>query len=724
MDFENLKNYEPLVEIRNVLSQKTRLDDYSIFNNLINFYYAQMASNMRASVVTLDRGEIPINFYGISTGKSGLGKTYSNFIMTSEVVNKFRDKFLNQTLPFIVDVYLERLAKKLTNIKNTDYAIELENVQKQYKALGAFLFSFDSGSIEGVKQLRQKLLMGKIGALSFIVDELGSNLVEPKVMDIIKGFLELFDAGLIGDKLLKSSKDSKRNTMFTGSSPANMLLYGTPDKVFDGSTVEKTFKQLLTTGMARRCFFAHSLPNRSLSKETPEEIFNRAIAINKSGVLKKYSMEYEKLASKNNFRKKLKLPKSGSLILIEYEQYCKAKAKSCNSKDDDIKAELTHSYFKVLKLAGAYAFVDNVDTITDDHLLSAIACGIMSSKHFDKYIVTQPKPHQRLLNYLCSLPKDTKCTLADLKRDLPFFPTGVHSRTELLKLAASFGYTNNISLIHEVEDDIDLYSVKMLEPTNINELIVSYSDKISRDYVDALIPFKELPKMLTQTGVHWVNHHLDDGVRTEENCIPGFNMVVLDIDEYVDLETVQLVFSDFKYIIYTTKRHTKAKHRYRIVIPTSHEVELSSDDFVRFMDNIFEWLPFDVDTQTSQRSRKWLSNNGEVYVHDKGNLLDVHLFIPKNSKAIRVNTINAKLENISALERWFIRQVAEGEPRNNTLLRYALVLVDQGRSPKDIMRKVSAMNDKFEVPKSAKNLATTIATTVAKRVALRDAKKE
>ena len=719
MDFNNLQHYKPLIEIREVIAQKTRLEDPAIFNNLINFYMCQMAGNMRAVVVTQDRGTIPINFYGISTATSGAGKTYSNGIMTNEVMKGFRDNFTNSTLPFFSELYLEKLAKSISRRKSTEFDLELETVTKEYKALGAFLFSFDSGSLAGMKQLRQKLLMGKIGALSFIVDELGSNLLDAGVMDIIKGFLELYDMGHIGDKLLKSAKDAKRNMVFTGASPANMLLYGTPDKLYDGGIVEKTFKQLVTTGLARRSFFAHSIANETSNDASPEEVFERAIALESSGVLKRHNSNFTKLSDKSNFKKKIVLPKSGSLILIEYEQYCKAQAAKVNSRDGEIKAELQHSYFKVLKLAAAYTFADNLTQVPDSHIFSAIACGVESSYNFKKYVMTQPKAHQRLLNYLCSLTKGTKSTLADLQRDLPFFPTTIGGRMELFKLAASYGFTNDISLIHEQEDEIDLYSVKVLEPTDLDEIILAYSDKIARDYHNVVVPFSELDKMVTAPDVHWVNHHVEGGVRNEDSCIPGFNVVVLDIDKYVDLETVQLTFSDYEYIIYTTKRHTEKKHRYRIVLPTSHEVELGDNDFVRFMDNLFEWLPFEVDTATSQRSRKWLTNPGDVYTN-RGELLNVHLFIPKNSKAVRINTINSNLQNISALEKWFIRQVADGAPRNCTLIKYALVLVDQGKSPKEIMRKVTALNDEFEIPKSEKNLHSTIAVTVGRRVALRD----
>ena len=121
------------------------------------------------------------------------------------------------------------------------------------------------------------------------------------------------------------------------------------------------------------------------------------------------------------------------------------------------------------------------------------------------------------------------------------------------------------------------------------------------------------------------------GYRNEVNCIPGFNLVVIDVDHGISLTAAQLLLKDYKALFYTTKRHTEESNRFRIVFPTSHVVKLDADDYKKFMNNIYDWLPFEVDRQTNQRSRKWLTHDGDYFYQD-GQLLDVMLFIPETKK--------------------------------------------------------------------------------------------
>jgi hypothetical protein len=97
------------------------------------------------------------------------------------------------------------------------------------------------------------------------------------------------------------------------------------------------------------------------------------------------------------------------------------------------------------------------------------------------------------------------------------------------------------------------------------------SSHITEHYKPFVQPFDKLEKMVTRPGWHWVNHNLKKGYRSEENVIPGFNMVVLDVENSVDIPTAQLLLKDFTFLIHTTKKHTNENHRYRVIMPISHE---------------------------------------------------------------------------------------------------------------------------------------------------------
>lgn len=203
-----------------------------------------------------------------------------------------------------------------------------------------------------------------------------------------------------------------------------------------------------------------------------------------------------------------------------------------------------------------------------------------------------------------------------------------------------------------------------------------------------------------------------NGYRKSENCIPGFNLIVIDVDEGITIPTAQDLLKEYKWLMYTTKRHTETNHRFRIIFPTSHTLKLDENEYKEFMKNIYEWLPFKVDDQTNQRSRKWLSHNGQHW-YNEGELLDVLPFIPKTSK----NDIRKKFINSSAgldnLQRWFLAQMLNGE-RNNHLLRYALLLKDNNYNYTQIRSMIYELNNKLPEPLSEQELNSTVLTTLSK----------
>ena len=84
---------------------------------------------------------------------------------------------------------------------------------------------------------------------------------------------------------------------------------------------------------------------------------------------------------------------------------------------------------------------------------------------------------------------------------------------------------------------------------------------------------------------------------------------MLDVDSGLNIETCKSLLAEYTFLISTTKRHTEANNRYRILLPMTHSIELQPDEYKQFMKNIFEWLPFSSDEQTYDIERKWESFN-------------------------------------------------------------------------------------------------------------------
>ena len=207
--------------------------------------------------------------------------------------------------------------------------------------------------------------------------------------------------------------------------------------------------------------------------------------------------------------------------------------------------------------------------------------------------------------------------------------------------------------------------------------------------------------------------------RKEENCIPGTNLLVLDVDSGTTIDTAKYLLSDYKWLLHTTKRHTDAEHRFRMIFPIKFIIKLEADPFKQFMVNFYDWLPFEVDRQTNQRARKWLCS-AQHYEYNEGELLDPVNFIPETRKAALISEANAKVSNLPAVERWFATRTSAGN-RSNQLIKYAYMLVDSGEAPGTVKDIISSFNKNLQDPLSKSELEATIFKSIDTAAIKRDA---
>ena len=710
--FEEMEYHPASEKLVSILCSKTQNSNPLFFRVLVGYYFSLVASMMRTTIATHDRGDIPVNLYALNLSTSGSGKGFSTNIMENGVIHLFRQRFLEETFPILAEQNLPKLAVKRANRKSTDPDEELARVQKEFDNLGSLVFSFDSGTPAAVKQMRHKLLMADAGSVNLQIDEIGSNLVGN--VDVLNTFLELYDMGLIKQKLVKNTSENVRSEEIVGRTPTNMLLFGTPAKLLNGGKTEEELYSMLETGYARRCFFGYSRSSNKTLELTPEQVYTMLTNQDSDKFLEEFSGKLENLADIINVNKRLQMSKETSLLLIEYRLKCEREAEQYPEHEEIKKAEISHRYFKALKLAGAYAFVDDSPELTQDHLYQAIKLAEESGDAFNR-LLTRDRPYVKLAKYIASCKRDV--TQADMVEDLPFYRGATGQKQEMLNLAIAYGYKNNIIIKKSFSDGIEFLRGETLKESSLDRCVISYSNDIALNYVNEFAPFDKLHKLTQINGMHWVAHHLTNGHRNEENCIAGFNLVVFDVDGGTNLSTVKLLLKNYKFLIYTTKRHTDEENRFRIIMPINYQLELDAKDYKEFMSSIYEWLPFEVDTATNQRARKWLSCEGH-YEYNDGEVLDALPFIPKTSKNEARKELMNSQQSMDNLERWVINNIGDGN-RNNMLLRYSMILLDAGFDFEAIRTKVIALNDKIPDKLEEAEIMATIMTTVMKTIAKR-----
>ena len=709
MDLSNVSHNPCLEEITDLICRKTQNTDKGFYRVEVAYFLSKVAASMRAYVDSEDRGCIPVNCYAICLGVSGFGKGFSVNIIEDEILAGFRKEFCSKTFSLIADKNITDRANDIAAANGEDPSTIRDELMASYVRAGNYVFTFDSGTGPAVKQMRNKLLLSEIGAINYQCDEIGSNLLNsPEVIAI---FLELYDQGKVKTKLIKNTNENVRDLDIDGKTPANMLLFGTPVKLFDGDTTEDYFYSMLDTGYARRCVFGLGINNdkKAYYSQTAEQIYNALIEPKNRQVSNKWYEYFTSLAQEDMYKWRIELQRREAIKLLEYRIECEKIADELSPYAEIQKAELNHRYFKALKIAGTFAFIDKSPIVTEAHLLQAIKLVEESGENFLK-ILNREKPYMKLARYLAS--SNEELTHADLTEALPFYKST--QRNELMALATAWGYKNNIIIKKAYSDGVEFFKGDTLEETNLDSLIVSYSTDFANGYRADYAPFDQLGFALFQyEGMNWCNHHFKNEHRSNADALPAFNMIVLDVDGEVSLNTAEFLLKDYCYIMYTTKRSTPECNRFRVILPIKYILSFDIDDYKAFMDNVLAWLPFKSDEAANQISKKWTSYKSELRVNKVENLLDPTKFIPHTLRNDSFLKNQKKINSLDNLEKWFANQMEVGN-RNNQLLKFALCLVDSGLSYDEVEVKVLAFNKKLKDKLPEEEIQNTVLKTTYK----------
>lgn len=720
---ENEPHHPAMSELVDLLCHRTGNVNRDFFQAEVAYFLSLVPSSMRATIVSPERGNIPVNIYSIALATSGFGKGHSVSLM-EDVISDFRQIYTGTIFPTIAEASIYDLAVDIAAAKSGNEDDEKKLLEADFKRQGHAPFIFDSGTGPAVKQLRYKLLLARAGSINFQMDEIGSNIVGNT--EVINILLELYDLGRIKTKLVKNTADNERGIDLVGATPANMLMFGTTSKLFDGSKTEEEFYSFLETGYARRCFFGMGKPETLPSTINPEDVYNGLVSKNRSQALLSWKQKLAKFADTRFYNQKIDVPKEVGVELISYRLHCETIANSLPEHEVIRKAELSHRYFKALKLAGIYAFLDESSDITKKNLRQALKVAEESGASFQN-LLKRERNFVRLAKYIAS--SGVTLTHADLVEDLPYYPSSTTPRREIMDLAMAWGVGNHVVIKKNVISGVDFFTGSTLEETDLNKIKFSFSDHFASDYDPMEKPFDSLPKLLSAPGLHWCNHQFENNHRSEDNVIEGFNCLVVDIDGHerdkdgnitnhgIRIEALHELMKQYTFITATTKRHTDEEHRFRLIMPANYNLKLDKADYRDFMDSFLLWLPFKSDGSANQRSKKWMTHeNSQVVVHKGTSLVNVLPFIPKTKQNSEYTAQVADLGRLDHLERWFLNNMEVGN-RNNNLRDFAFMLVDAGASYDVIKGKVNTLNEQSPSPLKKDEVESTIMKSVASKMA-------
>lgn len=703
-------SYHPATEgLVQYLATRANSKDLHFIRVIIAFYLGLVTSTMRNSVVLPGNRPVPLNIFAMGLLPTGQGKGVLTGEMEDVILKPLSGSFTKTWMAKREALILKEATSK-ANQNGTRPEDEEKEVRKSIESLGAPILFFEEGTSPAFKQCRSALIRVPYGSLNFIVDEYFQ--VDGSNAEVMQDMIKTYDVGQLKQKLIKHSSDNPRHIDSGGNVPTNMLLFGSGTEL-DKPNIHADLTRNLENGLARRSFFAFSRDTEKTIIPAAQRLANFKLTSDPKTV-KAYTDAITKMIAPTMYKKAIYMDEATSLYMLEYQNHCEQRA--LDVKDKILRAELTHRYMKVSKAAGIYAAYDGVDEVTIEHLQAAMKMAEEGDEHIARIVHTVPL-HARLAEYLSE--QDGELTMAQLVGKLPWFKGTVAAREEMLQLASEYGYSNSIIINQETRNGITFLSGEGITPTDLTKVRLAMSNHDAYNYQNGVCDWPKLGKALTQQGKHWITHWVKDGRRHGDYIQAGFNLIALDVDNStsnVPMHTAKELLKDYTYLMYESKSSTPEVNRYRIVMPISHELKLSEEVFSKFMTNIFDWLPIPLDEVTNQRSRKWLGYNSTPHYND-GALLPALDFIPETEASVRLQKQTVQMGDLSHVERWFVRKVNKGAPRNNTLIQYALMLVDADLSQENVESSVLALNAKLPTPLPESEIKTTILVTASKAIA-------
>ena len=668
-------------DIAELLVGKDNEKDLERYARLIAIFGLAVVSNSARAKVIIpnDNKSIPINVYGIFTGGSGIGKTKSvNFVMDliEPALNALKDKVREN-----IDI-LDPFASE-----------ELIDLTKDGVSMASFYKSLtDSATLK----LMRVMDLVDYYSINYVVDEFAGKVLSEYEM-LSTTIIEIFDKGNVPPNLRSTVKTNKAKNQI----PMNMLAFGSPHLLFETDTnIEKAFIDLLQAGMARRTLFANAVT--SVNRFTLNANANRSIinSIQDKFVQIQDKYDHKELLlsdeAKNAYSNYMNENTEQSIAISDYRMIEKIYAKNKS--------------WLALKLSGLIAISNLNDRVEIDDFNYAIQMVEESSNDLIT-ILDRPEKYELIVDWL--MEQDKSESEYTMTQSLPFYKE-VKSKKQFWDLAKGYAYENNITLMIEDRHNMTFYQAKNKKKTNLNEpLIFSYSNNMTEGYYsNDDIMWDNFHKVVQKDGICYSAHRFKEGYRNRDNALAGVQLLMLDIDDGVSIELAKMLFEEYTYLIATTKSHLKDKNgvvaeRFRIIIPMANIYELDAEQHNKFMANIMEDLPIEVDRQCKDISRFFYGADGE-YWYNEGILFDADKYVPNTQEEehYKKKGVSLAKKNINGISQYIIRNEASG--RNSSLIKLALLLADKGYDEDEIKSEVLRVNKQFSNPLAESEINRTI----------------
>lgn len=462
------------------------------------------------------------------------------------------------------------------------------------------------------------------------------------MLEIIKIIAEVFDTG---DKESVYTKGKEFRSKEISAMPVSALFVGSPKYILYDYSVKKKFLIAFESKLARRSFFCY-VPksverptNLSISEQLKLE---RALS-DKANIIKEQVSAGATQITNYHIRKGnelIQIDESVRDLFNLYKIYNDHYSDTINHKFPLSKLVRMHLQWKALKLAGAFAIMEESDSINQDHYLSAIRfCEQLDSDMmtFEQDLVKEQ--YEVFSDYMQSNATNGKMslTLHELKKSGYLATSGspLAKMKELTHLASSYDpdgiYTyDNDGVYYEriVKTSGLTLSYKPVDNSRIEKAVQSGDyDAITRakqqvahsattDFIPVEVSFPDLHDLLLDDNAY-SPFIFKDNTRGKDNIISGAKFIVLDIDKSnITFEEAHFILQDINHHIAQTSDASNP-FKFRILIELDSVVDVSAQVWKHFYTSVAKSLSFNTDVLPQSQIFYSYANRTVLSVTDK-----------------------------------------------------------------------------------------------------------
>ena len=587
----------------------------SMSSLIANYTLANFISQFQIKI-NLDGSKVPTNMVGFVLAGSGTSK--------DSTVNA-QENAMNPGY-MVIEEHRRESAQEAAQAKAEQTDGDTDQWRKYYKE--PYPLTNSISTIEGLVSRLNSFASAGIGMGSVYSGELGSELASnPNMTDNIKLIAMLYD---LGDYKSKAIKDAERQDQEVKGMGMNALFVGSEDNIIMDKKISQTFKMEFITKLARRSMFVYptkqefaecviefsSYEDMNTKQDHFEDLAREGKAYTGS-----MSMDLAQRLLERDSRL-IDIDEDASQAFRDYKMYTNALGNGTTYVHKSVQLEQLHRSWKMLKLAGVYAILDDADSISMKHISEAIYYVEKIGSYMGYYEEYASKePYELLVDYL-QTHEDSRLTLHDLKKKGFINATSglSHKVQELVKMADTVASTSGTV---QVENDIVYY--KPFE--KVGEHHASYvSVKGSKEeratqchsgYESKPTTFKKL-SVLLENDTAYSPFRFSNGQRKNDNIISGATWVALDVDDSdITMNEMHSMLQDYNHHIGTTS-NSDNPYKFRIMIEFNTVVDLEPREWKVFGKLLGRELGVTVDPATFTKSQIMFGYSGAKVLSENG----------------------------------------------------------------------------------------------------------